>query len=335
MMMKTKAWQLTVLLILGLMIFGITGLTIAAKDEQPVRLAYSGNIYEAPLFTAFQKGFFKAEGLKVELIKTNFGSLTQQITSGQIDGTTVDYRIFSLLSQGLKMKLIAGLHSNCVRIITVTGSPIKTVRDLKNKIIGVEAIGNGPMVVTSRLLRSTGINTSQQLTWKVIPTGDLNNALTAGKIDAAAVWESVQSAPTSSNITIIFSTSRNKTFLHNQNSYQHFYGSFIGLSERLIKKEPQKAAAISRAWLQAAQWVGENPAAAVRITMNQPNIEDNSHAAEQLRSYMWMPGVRFARENIRFYILEQKELRILNPKIDANRLFNRVYEPIIPDLNDR
>jgi NitT/TauT family transport system substrate-binding protein len=333
---KIKSWRgFIVFRAIGAILIAMFMLTVIASGESTVRLAYFGNSYEAPVLVAFEKGFFKEEGLKVELIKTNFDSLAHQFAAGQIDGVTADHRIFGIISRGLKVKLIAGLHSNCVRIITASGSSIKSVRDLKNKTIGIEAIGNGPMVVASRLLRNNGIDTSHQLTWKVIPEGELINALVAGKIDAAAVWESAKPASTPGNIALIFSTAQNKSFLHNHNGYQHFYGSFIGLSERLIKREPQKAAAVSRAWLRAAQWVGENQEAAARIIQEQHYVADNSNVAPEILSYMWMPGVRFARENIRFYIIEQKELRILNPKIDVNRFFNRIYEPIIPDLNAR
>lgn len=331
-----EIWRkITVLIGFGLIISGMTGFGTISLAVSPVRLAYSGNIYEAPLWVAFQKGFFQEEGLDVILIQTSFDRLADRINSGQIDGTTADYRIFPSIARGLRLKLIAGLHGNCVRIIGAAGSKIKSVRDLNGKTIGVEGRGDGPMVVTSRLLRENGIDVSKQIHWKIMSGEELPAALTKGEIHAAAIWEPAK-MEVFLNTNVVFSSSRNQSFFHQHNSYRHFYGSFSALSERFINQEPQKAAAVSRAWLRAAQWVGTHPAATARIILEQHYINvDSSRIRQQLSACMWMPGVRFARENIRFYIIEQEALHILHFKMDVNRFFDRVYAPIVPDLNAR
>jgi NitT/TauT family transport system substrate-binding protein len=331
-MIKSKSWpKLVCVFITGILLI-TPGPAEASVKRHPLRLVYNGHIYETPLWVSFQKGFFKEEGLKVELVETAFEDLQQQMNSGQVDGITADYRIFRPLARGLKLKLIAGLHGGCIRIIAATGSKIKSIGDLKHKTIGVEAIGDGPMVVSSLLLRSNGIDTVKQVTWKAVSKTELTKKLAEGRIDAAAVWETAGLARASSDTVVIFSTARNKSFLQSHNSYRHFYGSFLGLREGLIQNDPQTAAAVSRAWLKAARWVGDHPQEAAKIMASRPE-DDNSQVATEILNVMWMPGVLLARENIRFYISEQKELRILNPKLNVVRFFKRIYAPIIPELN--
>lgn len=302
------------------------------------RLVFLGELYEAPLFAAVEKGFFEEEGLEVELVREEPEHLYRQVSQDGADGALCDGRIFREIAEGAGIKLVAGLHSGCLQILAQENSGLKNLKDLKNKSIGVEALGNGPMTVAAALLRSNGIDPAGEVEWKEL-AGDIKEAaLTAGAADAVACWEPTGEEGEGGAATrVLYSASGGDSgHSHGSGPYQHFYESFIGLSERLIEGEPERAAAVARALLRATDWVSENTEEAVRLAVDNEYVDgDYEYNARLMGCYMWMPGVRNAQNNIKTYIKEQKALSILEPSLDENDFFNKVYVQIIPDLKGR
>ncbi len=324
-------------LIVLLLICGILQVGVAAGQDPTYPILYCGQLYEMPLFVAVQKGFFKSEGVAVRLQPSDPERLRLAINSGNAVGFTADYRIFQAIAAGLRLKLVAGLHSGCIRIFTRNDSKIKSIRDLTQKTIGVAYPGDGPMVVASRLLRNNGIP-AQMINWRFYPQGGLEEALQRHEIDAASIWEPARTGAQAASQTdrILFSTSGDTATQHTHSSNRHFYGSFMGLSTKLLTERPGQAAAICRAWLNGADWVAQHSNDAVRLTLANHYLAGNFDSYRKISdSYMWVPGVRFARENIRFYLEEQKRLRILPVAGNDRKLLDQVFAPVIPDLNGR
>src|SRR6476469_6581847 len=82
---------------------GVGGLLFTACRERPgsassnaakVRVGYIGLTCEAPIFTAVEKGFFKEEGLEVELVKCNWAAYKDALALGSFDITHHLTRLF-------------------------------------------------------------------------------------------------------------------------------------------------------------------------------------------------------------------------------------------------
>lgn len=319
---------------IGMLLFLSTGLpAVANRKNRSYHLAYSGRLIEAPLYAAVHKGFFKAEGLTVSLIKADLSSVKALLDSGKVEGFAADYRIFKALDSGWPLKLVAGLHGGCIRIIAPHDSGIKEIGDLRYKVIGVEGEGDGPMVIAARQLRNHGIDPLSQITWKTLRRSELETTLRTGRIDAASIWEPGKSTPANRQpvARVIFSTAGSHAGPHGHGEARHFYAGFIGLSERLIKEQPQAAVALTRAWLRAADWVGKNQADAFRLASDNHYVQNEPEATIN-DGVQWIPGVRYVKEDILSYIEEQERLGILSGDIDARKVADRIFAPIIPDL---
>ena len=121
-----KGYKLSIFMLL-VIIFGsflMMGCKETYENDNKVRLAYYGESIELPLITAFEEGYFKEEGLEVELVKLNYEDFASGINNKSIDGGTCDYRIIKNIEEGTNIKIGAGLHSGSIEILAKNGSQI-------------------------------------------------------------------------------------------------------------------------------------------------------------------------------------------------------------------
>src|SRR6476620_1939005 len=148
-----------------------------------IRVGYIGITCEAPIFTAVENGFFKEEGLAVDLVKCEWSQYKDVLSLGGFDIT--HHLIMYLLKpieQGLDVKFTAGIHRGCLRVQTSIDSPIKTAQDLRGKRIGVPGMGTPPFIFANRVLTDNGLDGSRDVTWSVFPSGELGLALEKGEV---------------------------------------------------------------------------------------------------------------------------------------------------------
>lgn len=143
------------------------------KDLGKLVVSYAGGTCEAPIYVAYHNGFFKDEGLDVELIQADFEQLKTGVASGKIDASIGNFSWFKPIEQGLKVKLTGGVHAGCIQAVAPPNSGITKVADLKGKTIGVEAIGGGPMITLSIELKKLGIDPKTDVQWKAYPPPQL------------------------------------------------------------------------------------------------------------------------------------------------------------------
>src|SRR5438067_1384759 len=159
-----------------------------------IRVGYIGLTCEAPIFTAVEKGFFKEEGLDVELVKCEWANYKDVLALGGYDITHHLVMYFlKPIEQGLDVKFTAGIHKGCLRVQASTKGNIRTVQDLRGKRIGVPGMGTPPFIFANRVLGANGIDASKDVSWRVFPAGELGLALDKGEVDAVADSEPIGS----------------------------------------------------------------------------------------------------------------------------------------------
>lgn len=299
-----------------------TGTTAGSQPppDNKIKVAYYGGTCEAPVYIAYEKGFFKNHGLDAELVKVDFNTLKLGLASGNIDAVQLTAGDLKPIEQGLNIKITNGVHTGCIQAVVPIDSKIQSVKDLKGKNIGVESMGGMPMTLLSVDLGKNGVNYKSDVTWKVFPAPQLAQALDKGEVDAFITWDPFgQLAIDSGKARRIFSNTYTP-------GYTDIYCCFIGIGGNRVKEQPAKAKAITEALQDAAIWVGQNPAETAQIAIEKKyTAGDLATAAKLLSSYTFKPDAAKAKESLRFYLKGLKDQQILNPDTDPDKLLDSVF----------
>jgi NitT/TauT family transport system substrate-binding protein len=150
-------------------------------------------IDDAPVFIALRHGLFRAQGLDVTPVTLNSGeAATQELLSGKLQFAFSNYVTTILaVSQGAKLRIVADgaqtlPDTNVVMI--AKGSAIRGVRDLRGKMIAVNALGNIGTLMVDSALRTFGVPVNS-VRFKVLPFPQMAAALRDRSVDAAWMAE--------------------------------------------------------------------------------------------------------------------------------------------------
>lgn len=165
-------------------------LAAAAPNKIVISYAVLSEI-EGVLFVARDQGFFRKQGLDVDLVYVASAPVAlasiahgdSQLNTGPASGA-----ILGAMAGGLDLVFVAGLVNKLTGQI-VAGRDIKTPADLKGKTIGVTSIGGGNWVYTMLALEHWKLDLKRDnITIRVIGNDAVRaQAITTGAIDATQI----------------------------------------------------------------------------------------------------------------------------------------------------
>jgi sulfonate transport system substrate-binding protein len=309
----------------ALLLPGCSKKTSTAKviNSKHVKIGYIGLTCEAPIYTAYEKGFFKEEGLEPELVKCSWANYKDNLALGSYDITHHLVMYFlKPIEQGLDVRFLGGVHTGCLRVQTGVNSPIHKIQDLKGKRIGVPGMGTPPFVFANRVLGTHGVDPGTEITWKVYPAGELGLALTKGEVDAVADAEPI------GTLLIADGRARNVEGMDEATDepYASEYCCEIIANGKWIDANPDSAARATRAILRGAVWVQKNPKAAAQLAIDKKylasTVELNTVAISRLK---YIPSVTKAEQTLFTAAKEMREAKMLSPNTDTDALAKRAF----------
>jgi NitT/TauT family transport system substrate-binding protein len=249
----------TLLLVL---LLGSGSNTFAQTPEKTkVSIAVGGKnlLYYLPLTIAEQLGYFKDEGLQVEISDFSGGAKAlQALIGGSADVTsgayehTIDMQakgqmITAFVLQGRAPQIVMGFS-------TKTMPNYKTIADLKGKKIGVTAPGSSTNMVANFVLAKAGLKPNDVSFVGVGTSAGALAAMRSGQIDAISNLEPVVTMLLQKNdIKPIVDTRTMKDTL------DLFGGPMpaatLYTTEAFIKKNPNTVQALTNAMVRALKWL--------------------------------------------------------------------------------
>ncbi len=88
------------------------------------------------------------------------------------------------LEQGFDVKIAAGTHGGCMRVLTRTNSGVDKLADLKGKIVAVGDLAGPDKNFFSIQLAKQGIDPNKEVDWRAYPGNLLNLAVEKGEVQA-------------------------------------------------------------------------------------------------------------------------------------------------------
>jgi ABC-type nitrate/sulfonate/bicarbonate transport system substrate-binding protein len=148
----------------------------------------SRGLFEFPVVVAMRKGYFKDKGIDVDKVQMQPAVAVKALVSGDVDYLLAWGSALRAAVTGVSIKAVLGMVSRPLHVVLVARPEIKTPKDLKGKIIGVDSVAGTVDYLSRVAVRHFGMEPERDV--KIIVTGESPTrlaALHAGSIDATPI----------------------------------------------------------------------------------------------------------------------------------------------------
>ena len=173
--------------VLGILII-LIGVSSASAQLKKVRFSTTGiSISELPFKVAQLKGFWREESLDVETILIRGAVGMQALLGGSVDYTSASGSTIAAAVRGLPVKLVF-ISSAKPQFELMSQPQIKSVQDLRGKIVGISSRGGSNDLLLQMILQKNGLAPNKDVTTIIVGAQeDSVIALRTGRIAAALI----------------------------------------------------------------------------------------------------------------------------------------------------
>jgi len=216
-----------------------------------------------------KRGFFRDEGLDVELIRMNANISVTALSTGDIDYTMIFGSVVRGAMRGLPMKVLACFMDSSTHIL-IARPEFKSVRDLKGKTLGVSTIGATSDVAARMMMKHGGVDPEREL--KIVPLGAERarfGALREGIVDVAVVSPPADSEATKYGLNVV------------SRFYEIYKMPFTGLGTHLKKltEKPDEVKRMLKAMIRTNRFIRQNRDGTIQTMVEWMKIDRESAAA--------------------------------------------------------
>jgi len=326
--------KIGIIVILGILICGCSKKIEENKAVKPIKITFlkdwAGYGF---FFIAEEKGFFRANNVKVELIKQNDSiSPVNLYKSGQVDGLgTVIVDIILMNAQGIKTKIVYALDYSDSSDVIIANPKYKQISDLKGKRVSFAGVNTFSHLFVLRAIEMNGLDEKNVLFSNIKENEVLKN-LEEGKIDAGHTWP-----PTSTE-----AIKKGYEILATGADVKGIIVDFLAFNDDIIKQRPADVQAIVKSIFEAQKFFTENRNEAIDIIANNAAIsrEDVESTLSGLRIPDLQENLRYLSDKpdkdtihlmfdfiLNFYLNRGQ----IQKKIEANSIFDNSFLKKIED----
>jgi NitT/TauT family transport system substrate-binding protein len=273
-MQKPRRARILLVITIFLSVLYLTDLTQAQTGLKKIRMGSSStNVSFLALYTALHRGFFKDEGIDLEIVYMPANLASTAVLNGDIDYNGAVTGTIGAAVRGQPMKVLLFTVAKPF-LFLVSKKDIKDVKQLKGKKIAGSSPGGSATLIGEKVLKHYGLEPGRDVS--LLPMG----GSAAGRyavLETGVVDASFLSVP--ENIIAMEKGYKELVFA---GDVVEFPQNGFGTSERKIRENPDEVYRMVRATLRGLQfvWDKSNQEAVTNILMKQWRINDPRMAAE-------------------------------------------------------
>lgn len=251
--------------IVGLLLWSGTS---AAADK--IRLSISAlDVSFLTAGVAAKRGFFKDEGLDVEVIRMAANVSVTALSTGDIDYTMIFASVVRGALRGLPMKVVASYMDSSTHTL-IARPEYKTLKDLKGKTLGVSTYGATSDAVARMMFKQGGVDPERDL--RIVTLGAERArfaALKEGLVEVAVLSPPADSEANKLGFNVL------------ARAYELFKLPFTGLgaNTKKLKEKPDEVKRMVKALLRANRFVRQNRDGTIQTMMDWGKVDRESAAA--------------------------------------------------------
>ena len=299
-------------ILLLLSAFGIPGGFVEGADKLRISVT-NPNMSFLPSEVALRKGFFKDEGLEVEIIRMNVPNILTALVTGDVGYTLIFGSVVRGALRGMPMRALASLLDGSTHALVVKPE-YKSGKELKGKTVGIGNFGGTDEVAGRMMLKSFGLDTQKDLKFIALgPDRARLAALKEGLVDVAVIAPPGDLLGKQMGFNVLL------------RAYEVFSFPFIGIGANLktIKEKPEEVKKVVKAMVRANRFIREDKEGAVRILMEWGKVErDHADASYDSTWRVFSPDGNIPQEGLRL-VLDQAKAEL---KVNRDVALNKIIE---------
>ena len=274
-----------------------------------------------------ERGIFAKHNLDVDFI--NFGGSTEQlleaIATGKADaGIGMALRWLKPLEQGFDVRIAAGVHGGCIRLLGAKAAEIGTLESLRGKTIAISDQASPAKNFCSIVFAKNGIDPVRDIDWRQYPADLLALAVEKGEAHALAdndprtyLW--------------LKNGKLNEVLTNLSGEFSDRICCVLAIRGSLVRAEPDTARALTRSVLEAGDIVAHHPAdaAAVYAAYGGKGPLDDLSAMLASHTHHNHPIGTALKRQILLYANELKQVDVLKRSTDPAKFAERVYVDLL------
>lgn len=247
--------------------------TTKKETLTPVKVGDLRSEFWLPIYVAKEKGFFKDEGLDVELIKFKDGPVElQSALNGEIDFAVLSTEpVLIAYEKGYKSTILMATLKN-KPFMLVANKSINTIDDLRGTVIAAGTPGSSPYAFVRSILKKNGIDPNKDVSLVNMDYGASLVALDNNQVQATFLDSTRINQSDLNNINVLVDTVNPETHtaIYGTDKYE---ASIVVASQKFIQNNKETTQKFANAMVKAMKWQQENSDEAI-ATLIKPYFSD-------------------------------------------------------------
>jgi NitT/TauT family transport system substrate-binding protein len=255
---------------------------VGLASGESIRIAYlQSDIHQLPCWVALDKGFFEAEGVKVEVagIFKAGPELMSAFAAGALDMGYVGVApaTTAVANKTAKVVVLAQVNTEGSALVVKKDGKIQTVSEL----VGKSAVVPGHSTVQDFLFRKALLKFKiqpDQVKIMVLKPPEMIGALRTDQIDAFIAWEPYPAKAMTSEVGRVIASSRD--------IWKDHPCCVLAADEKFLESQPEKAKSMVRGHVKAIEFIRQHREEAIKIGIKYTGMDEAS--------------IRLAMENVNY-----------------------------------